>query len=131
MVAVNNKSINSKSWPFQEANRVLERCRGRVPKKGFVLFETGFGPSGLPHIGTFGEVMRTSMVKHAFEQISDIPTKLICFSDAKIDQTLDRFWGAPGCELLNSGGRGVAPTGTLPPVSTIDFEEIVHFILKD
>ncbi len=76
-----NESINSKAWPFEEARRLLKRLNGKVPEKGFVLFETGYGPSGLPHIGTFGEVMRTSMVRHAFEEISDIPTKLICFSD--------------------------------------------------
>ena len=76
-----NESINSKAWPFEEARRILKRLNGKVPEKGFVLFETGYGPSGLPHIGTFGEVMRTSMVRHAFEEISDIPTKLICFSD--------------------------------------------------
>ena len=76
-----NESINSKAWPFEEARRILKRLNGKVPEKGFVLFETGYGPSGLPHIGTFGEVMRTSMVRHAFEKISDIPTKLICFSD--------------------------------------------------
>ena len=46
-----------------------------------MLFETGYGPSGLPHIGTFGEVARTTMVRRAFEAISDIPTRLICFSD--------------------------------------------------
>jgi lysyl-tRNA synthetase class 1 len=70
-----------KSWPFEEARKVLERLGGKLPEKGYVLFETGYGPSGLPHIGTFGEVCRTSMVKFAFEQISDFPTKLICFSD--------------------------------------------------
>ncbi len=46
-----------------------------------MLFETGYGPSGLPHIGTFGEVQRTTMIRRAFEVISDIPTRLICFSD--------------------------------------------------
>ena len=46
-----------------------------------MLFETGYGPSGLPHIGTFGEVARTSMVRHAFQAVSDIPTRLISFSD--------------------------------------------------
>ena len=46
-----------------------------------MLFETGYGPSGLPHIGTFGEVARTTMVRRAFEAISDIPTRLLCFSD--------------------------------------------------
>ena len=70
-----------KAWPFIEARNLLKRLRNKTPDKGFVLFETGYGPSGLPHIGTFGEVARTSMVKRAFEEISDIPTKIICFSD--------------------------------------------------
>jgi len=73
--------MNAKSWPFEEARRILDRVHGRVPEKGFVLLETGYGPSGLPHIGTFGEVARTSMVRHAFHQISDIPTRLFTFSD--------------------------------------------------
>ncbi len=74
-------AMTSKAWPFEEARRVLKRYRNAPPDKGFVLFETGYGPSGLPHIGTFGEVQRTTMVRRAFELISDIPTKLICFSD--------------------------------------------------
>ena len=73
-------AMASRAWPFEEARRVLERCR-EEPEKGHVLFETGYGPSGLPHIGTFGEVARTTMVRRAFEAISDIPTKLLCFSD--------------------------------------------------
>ncbi len=60
---------------------MLKRIGAKTPAKGHVLFETGYGPSGLPHIGTFGEVARTSMVRFAFEQISDAPTRLICFSD--------------------------------------------------
>ncbi|MGF1552806.1 MAG: lysine--tRNA ligase [Paracoccaceae bacterium] len=71
----------SRAWPFEEARKVLKRLGGRDPAKGFVLFETGYGPSGLPHIGTFGEVARTTMVRRAFETLCDIPTKLICFSD--------------------------------------------------
>ena len=71
----------SKAWPFEEARRLLERFRDGPPAKGHVLFETGYGPSGLPHIGTFGEVARTTMIRRAFETISDIPTRLICFSD--------------------------------------------------
>lgn len=74
-------ALTSKAWPFEEARRVLKRYAKGAPEKGFVLFETGYGPSGLPHIGTFGEVARTTMIKNAFEVISDIPTKLICFSD--------------------------------------------------
>lgn len=70
-----------RAWPFEEAKKVLERLDGKLPEKGYVLFQTGYGPSGLPHIGTFGEVARTSMVMHAFHALSDMPTKLICFSD--------------------------------------------------
>ena len=70
-----------KSWPFAEARSLVERYSAEPPAKGFVLFETGYGPSGLPHIGTFGEVARTTMVRRAFEEISDIPTRLFAFSD--------------------------------------------------
>lgn len=69
------------TWPFQEARKILARIGNKVPEKGYVLFETGYGPSGLPHIGTFGEVARTSMVRWAFSKLSDIPTRLIAFSD--------------------------------------------------
>lgn len=72
---------NAKAWPFEEARKIVARLKGQAPAKGYVLFETGYGPSGLPHIGTFGEVLRTTMVRRAFELLSDIPTKLICFSD--------------------------------------------------
>jgi len=71
----------AKAWPFEEARRILERLGGKTPAKGYVLFETGYGPSGLPHIGTFGEVLRTTLVKRAFETMSDIPTRLFAFSD--------------------------------------------------
>jgi len=73
--------MRSKAWPFEEARRLLKRTAKTPPKKGYVLFETGYGPSGLPHIGTFGEVARTTMVRRAFQVLSDIPTRLICFSD--------------------------------------------------
>ena len=69
------------TWPFQEARKILARIGNKTPAKGYVLFETGFGPSGLPHIGTFGEVARTSMVRWAFSKLSNIPTRLIAFSD--------------------------------------------------
>jgi lysyl-tRNA synthetase class 1 len=74
-------ALASKAWPFQEAEKLVKRYKQAPPEKGFVLFETGYGPSGLPHIGTFGEVARTTMVMRAFQEISDIPTRLICFSD--------------------------------------------------
>ncbi|TNE45570.1 MAG: lysine--tRNA ligase [Sphingomonadales bacterium] len=80
-------ALVSKAWPFEEARKVLKRLgdgasgASVAPGKGYALFETGYGPSGLPHIGTFNEVLRTTMVRHAFEAMSDIPTRLIAFSD--------------------------------------------------
>jgi lysyl-tRNA synthetase class 1 len=81
MASLRDVAMQSKAWPFEEARALIARCGGRDPDKGHVLFETGYGPSGLPHIGTFGEVSRTTMIRRAFEVISDIPTRLICFSD--------------------------------------------------
>ena len=75
------RALAAKAWPFEEARRLLARFKDRPPKKGYVLFETGYGPSGLPHIGTFGEVVRTTMVRQAFQRLSDIPTRLFAFSD--------------------------------------------------
>jgi lysyl-tRNA synthetase class 1 len=72
---------HAKAWPFEEARKLLDRTGGATPEKGYVLFETGYGPSGLPHIGTFGEVVRTTMVRRAFQRLSDVPTRLFCFSD--------------------------------------------------
>ncbi|MEQ1694655.1 MAG: lysine--tRNA ligase [Hyphomicrobiaceae bacterium] len=75
---------DAKAWPFEEARRLQARLARlkRDPGKP-VIFETGYGPSGLPHIGTFGEVARTSMVRHAFEALTDgkVATRLVCFSD--------------------------------------------------
>ena len=78
---MNPAALTAKAWPFEEARALLARLKKTGNPKGYALFETGYGPSGLPHIGTFGEVARTTMVLRAFQQISDIPTKLICFSD--------------------------------------------------
>ena len=72
---------NARAWPFEEARKVVKRLGGKVPEKGYALFETGYGPSGLPHIGTFGEVARTTMVLNAFSLLSDMPAKLFAFSD--------------------------------------------------
>jgi lysyl-tRNA synthetase class 1 len=72
---------NSTAWPFEEARKIVARLKKRP--KDEVIFETGYGPSGLPHIGTFGEVARTTMVRHAFRVLTDdkIKTRLIAFSD--------------------------------------------------
>ncbi len=71
----------SAAWPFEEARKLVARLA--KSGKGEALFETGYGPSGLPHIGTFGEVARTSMVRKAFEVLTEgkVPTRLIAFSD--------------------------------------------------
>ncbi|HSM39892.1 MAG TPA: lysine--tRNA ligase [Afifellaceae bacterium] len=97
----------SKAWPFEEARKLVERTK----KPGFdgeILLETGYGPSGLPHIGTFGEVARTTMVRHAFRVLTgdSVPTRLLCFSDdmdalRKVPynvpnrEELERFIGQP------------------------------------
>ena len=81
---VREQALAARAWPFEEARKLLDRIerhkRDASPVER-VLFETGYGPSGLPHIGTFGEVARTSWVRQAFEALSDIPTHLIAFSD--------------------------------------------------
>jgi lysyl-tRNA synthetase, class I len=72
-------ALASKAWPYEEARKLLKRVRADKP----VVFETGYGPSGLPHIGTFNEVLRTTMVRHAFDEMTEHSheTKLIEFSD--------------------------------------------------
>src|SRR3981189_2925133 len=75
----------SNAWPFEEARKIVARLKKRPKEqqKDEVIFETGYGPSGLPHIGTFGEVARTTMVRHAFRTLTDdkIKTRLLAFSD--------------------------------------------------
>ncbi|OQM73669.1 lysine--tRNA ligase [Manganibacter manganicus] len=75
-------AAESKAWPFEEAKKIIARyAKTGLPES--VLFETGYGPSGLPHIGTFGEVARTTMVRHAFRVLTKdkVKTRLLCFSD--------------------------------------------------
>jgi lysyl-tRNA synthetase class 1 len=77
-----SEAKTSKAWPFEEARKLVKRFeREAMPET--VLFETGYGPSGTPHIGTFGEVARTSMVRHAFRILTEdqVNTKILCFSD--------------------------------------------------
>ena len=74
-------ALDSKAWPYEEARKLLKRYPEGKPDGAQVIFECGYGPSGLPHIGTFNEVLRTTMVRHAFQTLSDAPTRLIEFSD--------------------------------------------------
>lgn len=76
-MSLHDDALKAKAWPFEEARKLLARnISGRD-----VVFETGYGPSGLPHIGTFGEVARTTWVRRAFQLMSDTPTRLVAFSD--------------------------------------------------
>ena len=78
-----DKSIIEKttSWPFVEARKLVKERKKIFEKKGIITLQTGYGPSGLPHIGTFAEVARTTMMVNAIKQIVDIPTEIITFSD--------------------------------------------------
>ena len=69
------------AWPFVEAKKMLRERKSFIEKKGKITLQTGYGPSGLPHIGTFGEVARTSMMVNAINQLTDLPTEIITFSD--------------------------------------------------
>ena len=69
------------AWPFVEAKKMLKERKSIIEKKGKITLQTGYGPSGLPHIGTFGEVARTSMLVNALKHLTDFPTEIITFSD--------------------------------------------------
>jgi lysyl-tRNA synthetase class 1 len=69
------------AWPFVEAKKLLRERKSFIEKKGKIILQTGYGPSGLPHIGTFGEVARTSMMVNALKQLTEIPIEIITFSD--------------------------------------------------
>ena len=69
------------AWPFVEAKKMLRERKSFIEKKGKIILQTGYGPSGLPHIGTFGEVARTSMIVNALKHLTDLPTEIITFSD--------------------------------------------------
>ncbi len=79
--ALQEAAASSKAWPFLEAQRLVKRYRDGKPNGDPVLFETGYGPSGLPHIGTFQEVLRTTFVRRAYEALTGEKTRLVAFSD--------------------------------------------------
>ena len=100
----------SNAWPFEEARKIVARLK-KHPKDE-VIFETGYGPSGLPHIGTFGEVARTTMVRHAFRVLTDdkVKTRLIAFSD-DMDGLRKVPDNVPNKELLEKPSRQAADQG--------------------
>ena len=79
--ALRDAAMVAKAWPYEEARKLLKRYPDGPPKGRAIIFETGYGPSGLPHLGTFQEVARTLMVRHALAEMVDWPSRLICFSD--------------------------------------------------
>ena len=80
MIEKNNLD-KTNAWPFVEAKKILRERKKNIEKKNKIILQTGYGPSGLPHIGTFGEVVRTSMVINALNYLTDIPKEIITFSD--------------------------------------------------
>ena len=100
----------SNAWPFEQAKAIVARLKKKP--KDEVLFETGYGPSGLPHIGTFGEVARTTMVRHAFRVLTEdkIKTRLIAFSD-DMDGLRKVPDNVPNKEMLSEASRQAADQG--------------------
>ena len=80
MIEKNNLDKTS-AWPFVEAKKLLRERKSFIEKKGKIILQTGYGPIGLPHIGTFGEVARTSMMVNALKYLTDLPAEIITFSD--------------------------------------------------
>jgi len=88
------------AWPFVEAKKILQEKKTSIEKKGKITLQTGYGPSGLPHIGTFGEVARTSMIVNALNHLTDLPKEIITFSD-DMDGLRKVPDNVPDQELLN------------------------------
>jgi len=89
------------AWPFVEAKKMLRERKSLIEKKGKIILQTGYGPSGLPHIGTFGEVARTSMMVNALKHLTDLPIEIITFSD-DMDGLRKVPENVPNQELLNN-----------------------------
>ena len=106
-----DKSIiqTTSSWPFVEARKLVKERQKIYEKKGIITLQTGYGPSGLPHIGTFAVVARTTMMVNAIKQIIDIPTEIITFSDdmdglRKIPDNISLLCSPKLLNLLNGSG---------------------------
>src|SRR5215204_466490 len=130
--ALAQASANASAWPFEEARKLVARLE-RTGKTE-ALFETGYGPSGLPHIGTFGEVARTSMVRHAFRVLTGdrVPTRLVAFSD-DMDGLRKVPDNVPNQELLARAlGRPLTqvpdPFGTHPSFGEHNNAELRRFL---
>ncbi len=99
------------AWPFVEAKKILRERKKNIDQKGKIILQTGYGPSGLPHIGTFGEVARTSMIVNALNQLTNIPKEIITFSD-DMDGLRKVPDNVPNQEILNENLH--KPLTTIP-----------------
>ena len=114
-------AAEAKAWPFEEARKLvarIERKKAAGTQTREVVFETGYGPSGLPHIGTFGEVARTTWVRNAFQMMSKVPTRLIAFSD-DMDGLRKIPGNIPNAEVL-AANLGKPLTSVPDPFGTHD-----------
>lgn len=114
---------NARSWPFEEAKKLLNRvesCDNNVKKE--IILETGYGPSGLPHIGTFGEILRTTFVMNAFKKLSSMPVKLVAFSD-DMDGLRRVPTNVPNQEML---GKFIDIPLTSVPDPFLKYESFAH-----
>ena len=79
MVIEKKNFEKTNSWPFVEAKKILRERKDQINRKNKIILQTGYGPSGLPHIGTFGEVARTTMIVNALNFLTDVPKEIITF----------------------------------------------------
>ena len=121
--AIRNAAMTSKAWPYEEARKLLKRWPDGKPNGEPMLFETGYGPSGLPHIGTFNEVLRTTMVRHAYEELTGgAPARLVAFSD-DMDGLRKVPDNVPNRELL---GKHLGQPLTKVPDPFEEYESFAH-----
>ena len=118
------------AWPFVEAKKLLRERKSFIAKKGKIILQTGYGPSGLPHIGTFGEVARTSMMVNALKQLTDTPTEIITFSD-DMDGLRKVPENVPNQELLNNNLHKPLTEVPDPFGKFLSFGEHNNEMLKD
>ena len=119
-------ATTSKAWPFEEARRLLKRYPNGKPDGSAIVFECGYGPSGLPHIGTFNEVLRTTMVRNAFATLSDAPTRLIEFSD-----DMDGLRKVPRVSAFADGSLGTVAQRTASPKRRLYLESVATIDVGD
>ena len=113
------------AWPFVEAKKLLRERKSIIEKKGKITLQTGYGPSGLPHIGTFGEVARTSMMVNALKHLTDLPTEILTFSD-DMDGLRKVPENVPNKELLKENSVLEKTNGREPKMAILNQDREVN-----